>query len=499
MKSISKIYHRKRRLFAIAAVFAFLGMALILFFLYMSYYSREKEKEADLQRIASEEYQGIFLSTYGVDSFSEGDFSTYRGLQIVKCSYEAKSLSDISEYLDAVFLTENKVTNIYLGLDSLTLWNACGKDISGWDSALEEYLLPYFSSHPQVRFEILFSAPSLEHWGNASQEELSQWTATCRSLVGTFDAYANVSAYFPGSQHWLIANPGNYADDCALTFAAAKKLMLFTFCDGAFLITPDNSDVFFDELSVLIDAYQEAPKTYTDLSEWSVVFFGDSVMGNYEGSISVPGVTAGLSGAKVYNCATGGSTASASSAEIINFPKSVELFLAGDTSLLPEGSSFQTALASYLQEESSGQKLCFVINYGLNDYFLGCEIDNAADPYDESTYCGALRSGIRTLKDAHPEASILVAAPNFITIFSAGEEKNSEKGGVLTDYVDAAQRAANEMDAYSLNTYEALGYDASNAADYLEDGCHLNEEGRFLFGEHIIRSIEDIISPAPQF
>lgn len=474
---------------------------LLFFFLF----SREEkkhalEKQQDFSRLEAESCSGIFLSMYPIDGYAEEDFSAFRGLDILKCSYEAESLRDISEYLTKLLSTDNHITNVYLGIDPLTIWDSCHRSLPEWSENLKKELLDFAALHPEIQFEILFSYPSLEVWAETDNQDFDLWLTTCRSFLESVSLYANFTCYFPGSQHWLIANPGNYTENGSLNRTAANKLFLFTFCDGAFRITPDNAEALFSSLRTMREQEKNAPAEYADLSDYSIVFFGDSVIGNYEGSLSVPGVVAALSGAQTYNLATGGTSASVWPEHTMNFVKAVELFLKGSPQAVPaENSAYRASLEQYLSEYDEEKKLCFVINYGLNDYFsgypVGCETMGAHNLYDTSTYCGALRTGIRALQEAYPEALIVLAAPNYITYFSNGTDLGSEKGGVLTDYVDAALKVADEMQIPCLNTYLALGYDAADAADYLADGTHLNEEGRFLFGEVLIQRINDTISP----
>lgn len=51
------------------------------------------------------------------------------------------------------------------------------------------------------------------------------------------------------------------------------------------------------------------------------------------------------------------------------------------------------------------------------------------------------------------------------------------------------------MNVFFFNTNEALQWNPKNAACYLVDAVHPNEEGRFLFGTAIIKALdEDIFS-----
>ena len=291
--------HNKKSAFRMIAVTLLLIICLIIFIIIRSVSSHHSDSYySDLQRMRSESYEGIFLSMYSPEVFHEEDFSTFRGLTIIKCENTAKSLHDVADYLDTAFSASNGITNIYLGLDPLALWEHSNKQLRHWNRDLNQYLLPYVEAHPEVSFEILYPAPSMQYWLAQTDETRTLWMTTCKSLVSTLNGYSNVTMYFPGATHWLINNPGNYLDDLHYNDAVAQKLIMFTFCDGAMVITPGNADTLESMLNDMVAEEKEAPTVYPDLSDLSVVFFGDSVIGNYTGSFSIPGVVNGFSGAQ---------------------------------------------------------------------------------------------------------------------------------------------------------------------------------------------------------
>lgn len=121
-------------------------------------------------------------------------------------------------------------------------------------------------------------------------------------------------------------------------------------------------------------------------------------------------------------------------------------------------------------------------------------MENPEDSYDIGSYAGALRTGISTLKEAYPDAEILVLAPTYTAGFSGGTERNSEVGGILTDYVDATVRVAEVMGVHCINNYADSGINPDNQAQYLADGCHPNETGAFLLGNRIIEYMGRVVA-----
>lgn len=484
---------KKSTLLIPAIVFTFLFIiimiVILVFVLLSNNIQYQSARKADLERLSTAEYNSIFCSLYSIENFSEEDFLTYRGFNTLKLENTLRDTADLNEYLETAFASGNPIENIYLGLDPVQMWSSSRKNADRWNTSVSEDILSHASDHPEVTFEILLPAPSLEYWTELDGNQLDETLTLYQTLISDLSSCSNIMTYFMGGEHWLIANPANYTDIQTTNAIISQKMMLFTFCDHKFQANAENASAMLDALRELVVTEKTSPTEYPDLSAWDVVFFGDSIIGNYEGSFSVPGVTTGLSNAKAYNCAQGGIPACVDPDCVLSFPSSVDFFMAQNASTIPGDGPFRATMAEYLQEEHSGRKLCFVLNFGLNDYFGGHPVDNAENPYDTATYAGALREGISRLQSAYPDALILLMTPTFTVYFNNGTELLTEEGGVLTEYVDAALQVAEETNVLCLNNYTGLGIDESTADTYLADGCHLNETGRFLLAEHIIAKI----------
>ena len=164
----------------------------------------------------------------------------------------------------------------------------------------------------------------------------------------------------------------------------------------------------------------------------------------------------------MHNLAIGGSSATRSSDDDNSFPNVVQDFLDHNT-----------------EELSGDKKLCFLINYGLNDYFEG---------YSIADYQDGLRTGIRAMRESYPDARIMVISSNYILSFEKGMARIGDEENVLEDYIAAAEETAAAENVDFLNINDALQWNEHNAAEYLADSIHPNEEGRFLFGVEVIRS-----------
>ncbi len=475
---------KKKILLSLSATVVLLAVGFLLYTIFSADHTTEltPEMEQDITQLTTAEYNSIFCSMYSIEHFAQEDFATYRGYNTLKLDTLLHNTADIERYLSSAFHSGNPIEGIYLGLDPAEMENI--------SSNILHHITPYVLTHSEVTFEVLLPAPSLAYWLSQSEEDAETLLTSYEAIVRALAPHNNVILYFMGQEEWLIANPANYTGDCVTNEILSRKMFLYTFCDHKYQINGDNVTAQLDTLKSLIQRERNTPTQYPDLSQWDMVFFGDSIIGNYVGSFSVPGVVNGLSGARTYNCGKGGIPASVFPDSILSFPGSVDCFIAQDTSQVPGGAPFQAALTEYVNTSHDNHKLCFVISFGLNDYFLGQKVDNPEDSCDETSYAGALRLGISKLQEQYPHATILLMAPTFTSYFSNGTEVTSEKGGVLTEYVDAALQVANEMNVLFLNNYTDLGIDASNAGILLADGIHPTETGRYMLGIQIIRKID---------
>ena len=451
----------------------------------------DEARIADVAALAKGGYDGVLLSMYTPEAFPGEDFNHYRGVPTLQAFHAFKNLADIGDYLEQCFNCNPDLSSVYIGFDAYAVSSLYGNHASLYIKDYENYLLKYAQTHSDTQFELLLPSYSLAFLQGMPEDEYEEIITSYRNLVNLCIPYDNISVYLLGYEEWLIANPGNYSNAKHCIPDVVHAVLVRTFRDDYYVLEPDNMEGRFEQLKKLV----QAPTIdYPDLSQWCMVFLGDSILQYITGSYSIPGVVGGLTGAQVYNCAQGGIPASESPGAVFSARLMVERFLAQDISGLDEDDNFVHGLTGYGEENHDGKKYCFIIKYGTNDYYGGHPVENPEDGYDLETYAGALRTSIRTLKEAYPDAEILLLTPLYTTYFSEGEKINSEGGGVLTDYVDATLRIAEDMDVVCINVYADSGIDKDTQAQYLADGCHPNEKGAYLLGNRIIEEMAAVIA-----
>lgn len=439
---------------------------------------KTREQREDYRQISSLTYDSVFLSMYPVDTYEEEDFAYFRAMTLFKASYCIPEFSVVEQYMERIMASGNQVTTAYLGLLPHKT------DLDSLQALMERY--------PSVTFEIILPYPSSEYWAGLSESRYEQEKkAYCDFLTAlpdmpSFDV--NASFYFFASQEWLIANPSNYEEEWLVTAPIARTIMTYSDRAHENLITRENAPALARALEDLIQKLRYQPEDYPDLSDTCIVFFGDSIIGNYIDSTSIPGVVAGLTGAEVFNCGYGGNSAALGPDLLISLPGIVDAFFQGDLTVLPEDTQVYRGTAAYLSNPPQDKKLCFVIHYGFNDYAGGFPL-SSEDPLDTSTYYGALRRAVETIRSQAPDARIILSSPLFTAQFQGGAEPNSS-GHVLADYVQTVRSLSEELSTDLLDNYQNLGINSENHGLYLLDQVHPNAACRYLMGKNLIRLIE---------
>lgn len=455
------------RIIGILSVIIIVGAVFLL-----CQYTKLRE---DFLRLKEETYDTVFLSMYSTDNYVEGDYMHFRGMHALICSYEMPNMKILEWYMDKINKSGNEVSTVYLGIDP--------------EKTDKEKLSALLLENPEITFEMTFSHPQIEYWLEKSAEECEEIIEKYQLLAEELIGLANVRIYFFSGEEWLICNKENYEDTFLTNEAVSQFLMCNSDYQHPYMLQAQTIETQMDDLRRLIEEYRESPVEYPDAGGYDIVFFGDSIIANYTDSLSVPQVVKALTGAKVYNCGYGGRSAALGDENEYPVSMLVEALITEDVSALPRDEQVYAGITEFINRENKENCLMFVINYGLNDYFKGYPVETE-DDYDITSYSGALRSAVKSLKEAYPEALILLNTPNYTVYFEYGEGIQSDWGGTLVDYAAAVLAVAEEMDVLVLDNFGELPINEENWQEYLSDGCHLNEYGRFILGSRIALKIQ---------
>lgn len=451
-----------------------------------------KPLQSDYTRLATDDYTSVFFSTFPVDNYSEEVFNNYLAAYPIKTSYCISDRMIMDTYFTSVAQNGREISTIYLGVRP--------------DNLSAEELLNIINRWQGIPVEVMIAYPSLEYWQSLDEEEFTATLNAYKDFVNTLMPYyendpwfrsGNVTLYFFGSSEWVVGNPDNYENNFSVNEGIARLLTLHSFVDRNYRLTMDNYEEELAKFETLVsecrnDSEPTGTQKYPDLSQWDVVFFGDSITAIDE-TVSYPSTFGSLTKAHVYNCAYGGTSAANTSNTQTALPNVVANFLAKDASVYKSDSLTYKGITDYTANAKPEHQKCFVINFGMNDFFSGHMI-SSDDPYDITTYAGALRTAIENLQTAYPDATIVLMTPNFTANFDNGETPQSENGGTLLDYIATMESISTEYGLPLYNSYDKLGIDSQNHFDYLQDGCHPNEATRFVMAKDLAKLMQEVIT-----
>lgn len=461
---------KKKRTVPVVAVLCFALLAATAFILI---YRGNAQQRSDFSRISSEEYDTVFLSMYPIDHYSASDFSYYRGMTALKADNVITGFSQLKRYLKQIAASGQTVSNVYLGIRP--------------DRISAGQLSSLFQRYPSMTFELILSYPSAAYWQSLSESEYSRVLKSYQSFLAESVNISGARTYFYAAEKWLVANPALYDNSFSVNADVAR--VLFTNSDYAhpYMVTADNAADLSRSLDELTASLRSNAPVYPDLAGYDLIFFGDSVFGNYKDDMSIPGVVRALTGATVYNCGYGGNSAAMAEDIPISLPGIARAFFEKDLSLIPTVQQTYQGFTDYFASSHSGQKTCFIINYGLNDYLREFAIFSA-DPMDITTYSGAIRTAVAEIKEKSADSQIILCTPSYSAyVLRESDDPDCTR---LHDYVDCVLTLAEELDVDVLDFFYTLGITDENYNDYLvPDLVHPNANGRFLIAQKIITAI----------
>lgn len=264
--------------------------------------------------------------------------------------------------------------------------------------------------------------------------------------------------------------------------------------------------------AVLVLANKQAAPKY----EHDIVFFGDSLIGNFVYPFSVIDVMEERLGLDIYNGALGGTCMSFYTGNVRESVHSSQWSMVKlAQAIYAEDWTSQVTGASYSEHyrESAGQVLDYfyerilhlsqidyskadvlIIEHGTNDYNCGQPLESEEDPLDITTYAGALRTTIQLLTEKYPDLRIILVSPVYCEFIAENNAKCYETdfgGGVLDDYVEMQRLVAEECGVEWIDAYYGSGIWSDNIDIYTYDKLHLTDEGRQLIGNFIADYLEE--------
>ena len=428
----------------------------------------------NMDRLASEKFDSFYYSFLGSSIEDAGDFPKFFGSTPIFITPSDIEYEDTNVLLDKA-VAKDGLKYAFFEIDPVTF--------SAGDGKTEfEYLNNMIEKYSDVSFYAILSYPSVSYWKSLSESDRKKTFEIYESCIKTLSHNDNIHMYWPGNNKWLIESSENYINGIPDS-SVALNLLILTTCNLKYSVTKTS---FADESDKLLEIIKEDVK-YPDLSDKEIVFFGDSIMGNYHGPLSIPGESQSLSNSKAYNLGIGGTSA------IGDFNELVDAFLENGSLPEIEDEYFLSELNRFENEHDADKELYFVINYGVNDYFMGVPAHvNTGSPYADyeyDSYESAMTDGIIKLKSAYPNAKICILSPIYTNFFEAGERIMSDAGSPLQDYRDIGKNKTEKYGTEWIDSLNLIEINEDNYEMYLLDEVHPNFDGIYLMSDSIIRFI----------
>ena len=499
-KEIKKIKFSKKALFI--ALGAVIVLAVGSFAVYRYLHPRKIKPETLVKYVCPVEHVGKIeryvtvcdgcaadaIMAYMYDTNATGRvFSDNWGLERFRLPDKYTSIRKFRDYLCGSLNTLSKdeyPSRLLLGLDPYAIYlQSCSNDNLYRENL--SFITDIASNHPYTLIYVYLPEDNAERWYSLSPEERDKARISYIMMTRLFTEFPNIWVYYHSLDEWFLYSDsirsgtenGQIREDIIDHYMTTDISDL----DMTYMLNQTNVNERIDDVIALSEKYNETRASYADLSGKTVIFLGDSVFGNFRNESSIPAFFADMTGASVYNLGIGGVPGVGLLDPSTTIGASFG-FLTGNTGLdtferiCAGGKSYSSfRAAGNALAESNGTDYVFVIEFGLNDYFSG---------YDVEEYKRALKESIRYIKNSYPEAGIVLLSPGYVGIYDNGYAITGEAGSVLDDYRLAAQSVAKETGCDVLSLTSDFGFTQEDIYTYLlPDAVHYNETGRYRIAQ----------------
>ena len=249
----------------------------------------------------------------------------------------------------------------------------------------------------------------------------------------------------------------------------------------------------------------EIPKT--------VVWFGDSIIGNMVNRTSVTEAMSNNTGMLVYNMGFSGCRMSRHDGKLDTFSMYhlAEYVRKNDFSVPVSVANkgwktmpyYFPLYARIMSKEIDFKNVdIIIISFGTNDYkWKDSVLDNKDKRFDIKTVCGALRYSIKQIKSRYPNVTIYVTSPVYRFFrdrygrFDGDSNTKHWGSGTLIQYSNAYRDLCKEMNVRFIDLYNLCDIKESTRDMYfpLDDSTHPNEKGRLEIANTVSKFIvEDL-------
>lgn len=240
---------------------------------------------------------------------------------------------------------------------------------------------------------------------------------------------------------------------------------------------------------------------------YTVVMLGDSLVGNYDGSDSIPSVLSELTKATCYNCAFGGSSMGSDLVspdeylEAFNGWKIINAITTGDYSIQQTAidndpsyqhlrSNFQSHLDT-LQNMDWSKVDIITLSYGTNDWGTKVVLSDDTAPMSTDTFMGAYRTALETLLATYPHIKVLAFGVVWRALHvtdgvvdNDSDSANTGRNWSLRAYEEGADTVCKEYHVPFAPMYDYSEFNKFTWSNYFgTDLTHPNAKGRYVMAK----------------
>lgn len=456
--------------------------------------ARENERLAriseDLDRIAIDEYNGVFLSMTEASGWSPDVFSGYIGMNVLKTNGIINTSDELMNAWYQAEMSGNDLSYCVFIIDPYKLCDIVKNEAGQLEfSSLHTDYNDIFSNHPESEFRVFMPFYDIKYWEDHTEESFAIALKAYRDVMNDIVRYENVVLSCYTGYEWMTRNPRMFNEDGGLVESCATALFLYNYRDY-WQLTPQKVDgiISIMEKELFFEDPVEVKKHFWDyyfkekeealvydypgFEDYDVVFLGDSLFALFDGPYSMPSYFENMTGARVYNISKGGLTVYHESDENMSLGEYVDNIINCRTVDYENYDVFNREMLRFNQDNHEGRKLLFITDLVVNDYIFS----SPARGEDSSSYEGALREGLEKLQEAYPQAEIVSFSIYYILDAVNGTNENAA-GCVLNDYKEVLKEVSSQLNIKYIDMEKESPIEEVNSGYYLDDGLHPSMAG----------------------
>lgn len=460
------------------------GTSFVVYSYYYSDYVFDERLITDLLEFkefgGDAEYETYFLSMYDIRSYSDEilDYMTGEDTYIFSKYTSSKPSERYFDIFNALILKSGDTKKVLWGIDPMIIYELTESDM-GFRTYVDQHITRNVKNHPEITFRIFFPPHSLSYYSKYSEEEKSNIAKYYGFIVDDLKDYSNILWDFPGDIEWIYSNPYLFEKENDAETVADANISAFIghLLSGSFASTSSGIGSRAGMLQKLVCEYKPEDSITSDLNNVNVVIFGDSIFDYTHNDTSIQDVLSNFSKADMLCYAICG-TSAAESADGIH-----EAF-GGELKSI-------TSLKNDIKAiDKPGDRLVFIIEFGINDYMYSLPLDNPEKQPEIHSYKGSIRYYVSELRKAYPGCEILLLSPGYIYVCDNGNQRILGNSPILSDYRKASTELAEELSVDRMDLTKLKSIPKESYRDYLVgDMVHYNELGRLYIGKELIEFI----------